>query len=174
VAEEFQSGGSVAEGRGGYGTRQRLAIIAAVSLLVLIIVGSAFATGVYVGNNRELAPGTFAGAGAPPRQGQPGAPQQAQAGQNPPPAAFDTQGVFQGITANALNLQGPEGTRTVSFDQRTLFVRPDGTTLRVTDLRPGMPLGIRLRPATTPLTADMVTILGAQAAGQPGQAPVAR
>jgi hypothetical protein len=160
--------------RPGYGSRQRVAIIAAVSLLVMIMVGSAFATGVYVGNNRQLAPGTFAGAGAPPRQGQPGAPQQGQPGQNLQPLAFDTQGVFQVATATALSIQGPDGPRSVNYDQKTQFARPDGTTLKVTDLRPGMPLGIRLRPATTPLTADAVTVLGAPGGAQPGQAPAGR
>ena len=159
---------------GGYGSRQRFAIITAVSLLVMIMVGSAFAAGVYIGNNRELAPGTFAGAGAPPRQGQPGAPQQGQPAQNLQPVVFDAQGTFQSATSTTLNLQGPEGARPVRYDQRTLFVRPDGTTLKVTDLKPGMPLGIRLRPATTPPTADTVTIIGVPGGGQPGQAPVPR
>ncbi len=156
---------------GGYGARQRLAIIGAVSLLVLIIVGSAFSTGVYVGNNRKLAPGTLAGAGAPPRQGQPGAPQPGQGGQNPQPLAFDAQGTFQGATATTLALQSPEGPRSVSFDQQTHFVRPDGATLRVSDLRLGMPLGIRLRPATSPPMADTVMVQGAPVGPQPAQVP---
>ncbi len=160
--------------RGGFRPRQRLAIMAAVSLLVMIMVGSAFAAGVYIGNNRQLAPGTFAGAGAPPRQGQPGAPQPGQGGQNLQPIAFDAQGTFQGATATALSVQAPDGMRSVNYDQQTHFVRPDGTALKVTDLRPGMPLGIRLRPATTPPTADTVTIIGVQGGGQPGQAPAGR
>jgi len=160
---------------GGYGTRQRFAIVAAVSLLVFIMVGSAFAAGVYIGNNRELAPGTLAGAGAPPRQGQPGAPQQGQGGQNPQPVAFDVQGTFQAATATTLALQSPGGARSMNYDQQTHFVRPDRTTLKVTELRVGMPLGIRLRPGITPPTADTVTITGTPGgAQQPAQAPAAR
>jgi len=159
---------------GGYTPRQRLAIVTAVSLLVLIMVGSAFATGVYVGNNRELAPGTFAGAGAPPRQGQPGGPQQPPAGQNPQPLAFDVQGSFQAATATTVTIQSADGSRTVGYDQNTHFARPDGSTMKVTDVRVGMALGIRLRPASIPPTAVTVTVLGTAAEPQPAQVPAAR
>jgi len=45
----------------GHTPRQRWYIAASVSVLVAIMVGVAFAAGVYIGNNRELAPGALPG-----------------------------------------------------------------------------------------------------------------
>ncbi len=168
MQETAVAGGSAA----GYTPRQRWAIIAAVSLLVTIMVGAAFSAGVYIGNNRELAPGTFAGAGAPPRQGQPGAPQPngpAPGGPNQPlqGAIFDAVGVLQGVSNTSLVVGGAEGPRTVAYDAATQFVRNDGSMLKVTELRPGATLGLRLRPGVSPATADTVTVLPPAGAGQP-------
>jgi hypothetical protein len=56
----------------GYTIRQRWAIIASVSLLAVILVSVAFAAGVYIGDNRELAPGVSPGFGGGPPPGQAG------------------------------------------------------------------------------------------------------
>lgn len=164
---------TAAESKGaGYTPRQRWAIVSAVSLLVAIMVGAAFSAGVYIGNNRELAPGTFAGAGAPPRQGQPGAPPQGGAGpgapnQNAPQNIFDRVGVLQAVSNTSLMVQGPEGARPVAYDSATQFVRADGVVVRVTELRPGATLGLKLRAGVSPATADTVTVLPPAGAGQP-------
>ncbi|MCE7928217.1 MAG: hypothetical protein DYG91_06935 [Chloroflexi bacterium CFX7] len=156
----------------GYTPRQRWAIVTAVSVLVAIMVGAAFSAGVYIGNNRELAPGTFAGAGAPPRQGQPGAPQPNGVAPGVPnqPAGqgvFDAVGVLQGVSNTALVVRGPEGPRTITYDAATQFMRNDGTMVRVAELRPGATLGLKLRPGVSPPTVDSVVVLPPAGAAQP-------
>ena len=147
-------------GRAGYGSRQRLAIVAAVSLLVLIMLGVAFSAGVYIGNNRELAPGTLPGTGAQPRPGQP-APGGAAPGPNGQAAAnpFDVAGPVQAAGAGSLTLAGPGGGRTVVIDARTRFMRPDGTAAASRDVQPGSSVGIKVRAGSNPPAADTVTLL---------------
>ena len=150
----------------GYTPRQRWTIVAALSLLVTIMVGAAFSAGVYIGNNRDLAPGTFAGAGAPARQGQPGAAPNAP-NQDAPQTVFDRVGILQAVSNTSLMVSGPDGPRPIAYDSATQFVRPDGSVLRVTEIRPGATLGLKLRAGVGPATADTVTVLPPAGAGQP-------
>ncbi len=178
--------------RAGYHPRQRVAIISSMAILSLIMTGVVFASGVYIGNNREIAPSAFPrNPGAPgpqqPQQGpgqqgaqvqRPGAQQQFgpgnPGGQNPaaPPGGGQTGpqagGTINGnvitAAANAVTMATPGGPTTVTLDAQTTLVRADGTTFIATDLVRGMNLTVRLRPATNPLTADRVTLTAA-----PGQ-----
>jgi hypothetical protein len=133
---------------GGYTVRQRWVIIASVSVLAVLLTGVAFASGVYIGNNRELAPGVAPG-GPPPGQGQGGpqrfgqpqapgngvipqqqAPGNAVPGQQPNPA--------NGVPGQQQPQVGRAGFDTVgslaSFASGTLsVVTPDGTKQIVTD-----------------------------------------
>lgn len=174
----------------GYTRRQRWAIVASVSVLVAIMVAVAFAAGIYIGNNRELAPGIAPGiAGGPPpgqagpqRFGQPQAPAnqgvqqqqpanpaapgaQQQGGQQVVRPAFDAVGSLAQAAEGTLTLVTPDGPRQIPVDGQTRFVRDDGAPVSPASLRPNTVLGVRLRPGSP--VADAVTIITARGTQAP-------
>src|SRR3972149_1308320 len=108
----MQSESALPRPAGGYTVRQRWAIVASVSILAVLLTGVVFASGVYIGNNRELAPGVGPGGppprgGAPQRLGQPQAPGNNAPGQQQPQGGrvgFDTVGSLASFASGTLSV----------------------------------------------------------------------
>jgi hypothetical protein len=176
----------------GYTPRQRWMVLTSVGVLALIGVSIAFASGVYIGNNRELAPGAAPsfpgqrpngpGPQGPGQQAQPqgiqggqqgvpgvqgGVPQQQGAGGAPQPVNFALTGGFVARDGAMLVLAAPGGELRVAIDAETRFAR-DGQAVAAADVQPGVQLGIRYRQGTA--TADLVQVITGRgpAPGQPG------
>lgn len=164
--------------------QQRWYIAASVSVLVAIMVATAFASGVYIGSNREVASGAALlgprgplpggqAAGAP-RLGQPpqgraegiGPESNGSAPQAPAPPAvgtfadrFELIGTVIGISDSEVEVSTANGSRTIQIDALTRLESQDGRRLALSSLAEGSIVGLVMRN-TSATAAELILIAG--------------
>ncbi|MFQ5381077.1 MAG: hypothetical protein ACE5EF_05585 [Dehalococcoidia bacterium] len=161
-----------------YTSSQRRYIALSVSLLVLIMVAVSFAAGVYIGNNREIAPSAQPGGpavrpgaqagpqrfGQPPADGTgaqagvPGQQQPLRPGQQPAGSAFDVLGTVTGHDGMTLDVATPTGSVRLDLSEDVKIEDRTGQVLTVESLLADSRVGVVFRPGT--LSPLLVVLMG--------------